>query len=89
MILATARPEVTELRPSWGTGKRNATVLWLDPLSTAAVSQLLEEKLPVLKAYLDRFRREVQRYFPVPAGSPAQAFRPYAERYPTFELRER
>ena len=44
------------------------------------------EKLPVLKAYLDRFRREVQRYFPVPADSPPEAFRPLAARYPAFEL---
>jgi len=45
-----------------------------------------EEKLPVLKEYLDRFRREVQRYFPVPAGSPVEAFRDLAEKYPAFEL---
>jgi deazaflavin-dependent oxidoreductase (nitroreductase family) len=44
------------------------------------------EKPPVLKAYLDRFRREVQRYFPIPAGSPAEAFAPLASRYPVFEL---
>jgi len=44
------------------------------------------EKLPVLKAYLDRFRREVQRYFPVPADSPVEAFGPLAPRYPAFEL---
>lgn len=25
------------------------------------------EKLPILKAYLDAFKREVQRYFPIPA----------------------
>ena len=48
MLVATARPEVVELRPTWGLGKRNTTVLWLDPLSAAAVSQLLEEKLPRL-----------------------------------------
>ena len=48
MLLATARPEVVELRPTWGSGKRNTTMLWLDPLSVAAVSQLLDEKLPVL-----------------------------------------
>jgi class 3 adenylate cyclase/tetratricopeptide (TPR) repeat protein len=48
MLVATARPEVVELRPTWGLGKRNATVLWLDPLSVAAVSQLLEEKFPRL-----------------------------------------
>ena len=44
------------------------------------------EKPPVLKAYLDRFRREVQRYFPVPAGSPSEAFAEIAHRYPAFEL---
>jgi deazaflavin-dependent oxidoreductase (nitroreductase family) len=45
-----------------------------------------EEKLEVLKAYLDRFRPTVQRYFPVPAGSPAQAFADVAGNYPVFEL---
>jgi hypothetical protein len=44
------------------------------------------EKTEVLKAYLDRFKREVQRYFPVPAGSPAEVFRDLAQRYPAFEL---
>lgn len=44
------------------------------------------EKLPVLKAYLDNFRREVQRYFPLPAGSPAEAFEKIAGDYPAFEL---
>jgi deazaflavin-dependent oxidoreductase (nitroreductase family) len=44
------------------------------------------EKLAVLKAYLDRFRREVQRYFPVPADSPPEAFTSVAEQFPAFEL---
>ncbi len=44
------------------------------------------EKPEVLKAYLDTFRREVQQYFPVKAGAPAEAFRAVAERYPAFEL---
>ena len=44
------------------------------------------EKLPILKAYLDRFKKEVQRYFPIPAGSPPQAFAEVAESYPAFEL---
>ena len=48
MLVATARPELLNLRPSWGTGKRNTTVLWLDPLSMDAVSQLLDEKLPAM-----------------------------------------
>jgi len=45
------------------------------------------EKAPALRAYLDRFRSVVQRYFPVPAGSPPEAFVPIAARYPVFELR--
>ena len=45
-----------------------------------------QEKPEILKAYLDQFKREVQRYFPVPAGSPAEAFRDLLESYPAFEL---
>jgi hypothetical protein len=41
---------------------------------------------PILKAYLDRFAIEVQRFFPVPKGSPVEAFRELAPRYPVFEL---
>ena len=44
------------------------------------------EKPRILEAYLDRFRREVQTYFPVPAGSPAESFANMAENYPAFEL---
>ena len=44
------------------------------------------EKLHILKAYLDSFRREVQRYFPVAAGSGAESFSDIAESYPAFEL---
>jgi len=45
-----------------------------------------EQKPEMLKAYLDRFKLAVQRYFPVPAGSEARAFRDVADRYPVFEL---
>jgi deazaflavin-dependent oxidoreductase (nitroreductase family) len=44
------------------------------------------DKLKILKGYLDTFKREVQRYFPVPAGSPPEAFRELASGYPVFEL---
>ena len=44
------------------------------------------EKPELLKAYVDRFTTTVQRYFPVPAGSPAAAFAAVAARYPVFEL---
>lgn len=44
------------------------------------------DRLPMLKAYLDRFKAEVQRYFDVPAGSPPEAFREVARNHPVFEL---
>ena len=44
------------------------------------------EKPAILKAYLDRFKPTVQRYFPVLAGSPVDAFITVAPRYPVFEL---
>jgi len=46
------------------------------------------ETPPLLKAYLDKFKMEVQRYFPVPAGSEAGAFAGIAANYPVFELIE-
>jgi deazaflavin-dependent oxidoreductase (nitroreductase family) len=45
-----------------------------------------DAKPEILKAYVDRFRLTVQRYFPVAAGSPAREFAPLAGRYPVFEL---
>ena len=44
------------------------------------------EKPEILKSYLDRYRLTVQRYFPVPSGSPAEAFLPFTGDYPVFEL---
>jgi len=43
------------------------------------------ERPPVLKAYLDRFASEAQRFFPVPKGSPVDAFKDLAPRYPVLE----
>lgn len=48
-----------------------------------------DEKPEILATYLDRYRRTVQRYFPIAAGSPPSAFAPFADRYPVFELRQR
>jgi hypothetical protein len=45
-----------------------------------------QEKLEVLKTYLDTFKREVKIYFPVPDGSPVEAFVGIADNYPAFEL---
>jgi len=44
------------------------------------------DKPMLLKTYLDRFSTTVQRYFPVPAGSSAEAFLNLTPRYPVFEL---
>jgi hypothetical protein len=44
------------------------------------------EKPRLLKTYLDSFSTTVQRYFPVRAGSPPEAFAEVAPRYPVFEL---
>ena len=44
------------------------------------------DKPEVIKAFLDRFASQVQRFFDVPAGSPADSFRATAERTPVFEL---
>ncbi len=57
---------------------------WSEEVALRVISE--EEKPEILKAYLDRFKLTVQRYFPVPAGSPAEAFRPLTGRYPVFEL---
>jgi deazaflavin-dependent oxidoreductase (nitroreductase family) len=44
------------------------------------------QKPEILKTYLDRFAVAVQKFFPVPAGSPAEAFKEIAANYPVFEL---
>jgi len=45
-----------------------------------------EDKLEILKAYLDRYKLTVQRYFPIQAGSPLEGFQPLAPQYPVFEV---
>ena len=45
-----------------------------------------EAKAEILKAYLDRYKLTVQRYFPIPAGSPLKEFEPLVGRYPVFEI---
>ncbi|HEY2619145.1 MAG TPA: hypothetical protein VGI78_17525 [Acetobacteraceae bacterium] len=52
-----------------------------------AVRELpVDMRPPLLKAYLDRFATEVQRFFPVPKGSAVESFVDLASRYPVFEL---
>jgi deazaflavin-dependent oxidoreductase (nitroreductase family) len=44
------------------------------------------DKPKLLKAYLEKFKAEVQRYFPIAAGSDVEAFEGIAADYPVFEL---
>ncbi len=46
MVLATARSELFESRPTWGGGKRNAASIYLDPLSEAEGEEMLDDLLP-------------------------------------------
>jgi AhpD family alkylhydroperoxidase len=52
LVVATARPELLERRPSWGGGKLDATTLALTPLSDDQTALLLAQLLrrPVLEA---------------------------------------
>jgi deazaflavin-dependent oxidoreductase (nitroreductase family) len=43
-------------------------------------------KAEILKEYLDRYASAVRKFFPVPPGSPVDAFRDIAANYPVFEL---
>jgi class 3 adenylate cyclase/tetratricopeptide (TPR) repeat protein len=45
MLVATARPELFEVRPTWGGGKRNAASIYLDPLSVAEGGAMLDDLL--------------------------------------------
>jgi class 3 adenylate cyclase/tetratricopeptide (TPR) repeat protein len=47
-VLALARPELAEKRPSWGAGKRSFASLYLEPLSSEAMEELLSGLVPGL-----------------------------------------
>ena len=48
VLLATARPELQDHRPGWGAGRRNATVMWLDPLPAHDAARMLDEMVPAV-----------------------------------------
>ena len=48
VLLATARPELQDHRPGWGAGRRNATVMWLDPLPADDAARMLGEMVPAV-----------------------------------------
>ena len=45
-----------------------------------------EEKPAILKAYLEEYRKTVQRFFSVQVGSPVEAFRAIVDLHPVFEI---
>jgi class 3 adenylate cyclase/tetratricopeptide (TPR) repeat protein len=47
-VVALTRPELLETRPTWGAGKRNFTSLALEPLTAAAMRDLLAGLVPGL-----------------------------------------
>ncbi len=49
-VVTLSRPELIEKRPDWGAGKRNFTSLYLEPLSEAAMRELLAGLVPGLPA---------------------------------------
>ncbi len=51
-VVTLARPELLERRPTWGAGHRNFTSLYLEPLSTQAMEELLDGLVPGLPAQL-------------------------------------
>ena len=48
-VLALARPEFADKRPSWGAGKRSFSSLYLEPLSASAMGDLLGGLIPGLR----------------------------------------
>ena len=46
VVIATARAELFETRPTWGGGKRNASSTYLDPLSETEGEEMLDDLLP-------------------------------------------
>jgi class 3 adenylate cyclase/tetratricopeptide (TPR) repeat protein len=45
LILSTSRPELLEIRPTWGGGKRNVTSIFLEPLTPEEDRAMLEDLL--------------------------------------------
>ena len=45
-MIGTARPELLDRRPTWGGGRRNASLVWLDALSPGESGAMLDELVP-------------------------------------------
>src|SRR5207248_6427080 len=47
-VVTLARPDLVERRPTWGAGQRSFTSLYLEPLATEAMEELLKGLVPGL-----------------------------------------
>ena len=45
LLIGTARPELLERRTAWGGGRRNASLLWLEPLTVDEATLLIDAEL--------------------------------------------
>jgi deazaflavin-dependent oxidoreductase (nitroreductase family) len=83
-FLVAPRGETQWVRNARATGQ---VLLKRGSRQTFRLRELADSEKPeVLKQYLDSYRLAVQRYFPIRAGTPAEAFLGIASRYPVFEL---
>src|SRR6185503_5365473 len=46
LMLVQARPDLFDVRPSWGGGKRNAASIYLDPLTPDEDAAMIDDLLP-------------------------------------------
>src|SRR5262245_9747948 len=74
----------------WVRNARTSGQIWLKRGSSRQRYMLRtlndSEKAQILGEYLNRYKTTVQRYFPVPAGAPQEAFSSIAPQYPVFEM---
>ena len=84
-ILVAARGET-----AWARNARAAGRVTLRRGAKSESLKVLElvdaDKPELIKAFVDRFASQVQRFFDVKAGSPAADFRAVCSRTPVFEL---
>ena len=85
LMLVAARGETAWARNARAAGRitlrRGASA---QPLRVREIADA--DKPEIIKAFLDRFASQVQRFFDVKAGSPPDAFRAVSARTPVFEL---
>ena len=60
LLLCLARPELLDLRPSWGGGKLNATTVLLEPLTADETDELIDALLAGAPGSTDDLRERIR-----------------------------